>query len=422
MNRIHRRTFLQGVGATAAVSLVGVPSLALGAAKKVVIVGGGTGGATAAQYLRKYDPSIEVTLIEPNKEYYTCYFSNLVVGGVRKLESIKQSYEGLAKRGVKVVHDTVTAIDGAAKQVVTASGQKFPYDRCIVAPGIDVVHEGIAGYSAALEKEIPHAWKAGEQTAILAKQLQEMKDGGVVVMVAPPNPYRCPPGPYERACMIAYYLKRHKPKSKLIILDPKDKFSKQGLFTAAWKKHYDGMIERLGPDMAGSKFALDPKTRTVKCDAGEFKADVLNLIPPQRAGKIAQVANLTDDKGWCPVDMHTFESKLVPGVHVIGDAAIAGAMPKSGYAANSQGKVCAMAVVMLLNGKNPVDPAYTNTCYSFVTADQAVSVAAIYELQEGKIVEKTSGLTPANASEAILRREAEYAESWYRNIVADIFG
>jgi len=422
MFRMHRRTFLQAVGSSAAASLVGAPSLVLGAAKKVVIVGGGTGGATTAQYLRKYDPSIEVTLIEPNHHYYTCYFSNLVVGGLRQLDSLKHSYDGLAKRGVKVVHDTVTAIDGAAKQVITAGGQKFAFDRCIVAPGIDLNYEGIEGYSQALEKDIPHAWKAGEQTAILAKQLQEMKDGGTVVMVAPPNPYRCPPGPYERACLIANYLKQHKPKSKLIILDPKDKFSKQGLFTAAWKKHYSGILEWLGPEMAGTKFSVDAKSKTVKCAGGEFKADVLNLIPPQRAGAIAKAANLTDDKGWCPVNPHTFESTLVPGVHVIGDAAIAGAMPKSAYAANSQGKVCAMAVVMLLNGKNPVDPAYTNTCYSFVTADQAVSVAAIYELKEGKIVEKTSGLTPGDASEAVLRREAEYAESWYRNTVTDIFG
>lgn len=422
MNRMHRRTFLQGLGAAAAVGVVGAPSLALGAAKKVVIVGGGAGGATAAQYLRRYDPSIEVTLIEPNKEYYTCFFSNLVVGGLRPLESIRHTYEGLAKRGVKVVHDTVTAIDGAAKTVVTAGGQKFSYDRCIVSPGIHLVYEGIEGYSKEAEKTIPHAWKAGEQTAILAKQLQEMKDGGLVVMVAPPNPYRCPPGPYERACLIANYLKQHKPKSKLIILDPKDKFSKQGLFTAAWQKHYSGIIERLGPDMAGTKFKVDVASKTVKSDAGEFKADVLNLIPPQKAGKIAQDANLTDDKGWCPVNQHTFESKLVPGVHVIGDAAIAGAMPKSAYAANSQAKVCAMAVALLLNGKDPLTPAYTNTCYSYVTGDQAVSVAGIYELVDGAIKEKAGGLTPADAPEAILRREAAYAESWYRNITTEMFG
>lgn len=422
MNRMDRRTFLQGLGATVAVGAVGAPSLALGAAKKVVIVGGGTGGATAAHYLRRYDPSIEVTLIEPNKEYYTCFFSNLVIGGLRPLESIRHTYDGLAKRGVKVVHDTVTAIDGAAKQVVTAGGQKFAFDRCIVSPGIELVYGGVEGYSQEAEKAIPHAWKAGEQTAILAKQLQEMPDGGLVVMVAPPNPFRCPPGPYERASLIANYLKQHKPKSKLVILDPKEKFSKQGLFTAAWKKHYSGIIERLGPDFAGTKFTVDVKTKTVKCDAGEFKADVLNVIPPQRAGKIAQVASLTDEKGWCPVDQHTFESKLVPGVHVIGDASIAGKMPKSGYAANSQAKVCAMAVALLLNGKDPLKPAYTNTCYSFVAPDQAVSVAAVYELKDGTIAPVASGLTPADAPEAILRREAEYAKSWYNNITTDMFG
>ncbi|MCX7945915.1 MAG: FCSD flavin-binding domain-containing protein [Hydrogenophilus sp.] len=422
MVQIHRRTFLQGVGVTAAVGVLGAPSLALGAAKKVVIVGGGTGGATAAQYLRRYDPTIEVTLIDTSKEYYTCYFSNLVIAGLRDLKSIRQTHEGLSKRGVKIVHDMVTAIDGGAKQVVTASGQKFPFDRCIVAPGIDLVYGAVEGYTAELEEKIPHAWKAGSQTDLLAKQIKEMKPGGVVVMIAPPNPYRCPPGPYERACMIAHYLKQNKPGSKVVIIDPKDKFSKQGLFTAAWKKHYDGIVEWLGSDKVGTKFAIDPTTLTVKTQAGEIKADVLNVIPPQRAGKVAQASNLVDDKGWCPVNPATFESTLVPGVHVIGDAAIAGAMPKSGYAANSQGKVCAMAVALLLNGKQPVQPAYTNTCYSFITPDQAVSVAAIYELKEGKIVEKVGGLTPADASDEVLRREGQYAESWYRNIVVDCFG
>ncbi len=421
MNRMHRRTFLQGMGAAAAVGALGAPAIALGAAKKVVIVGGGVGGTTAAQYLRRYDPSIEITLIEPNKEYYTCFFSNLVVGGLREMKALRHEYGALAKKGIKVVHDTVTAIDGAAKTVVTASGQKFPFDRCIVSPGIELKYGAIPGYSKDAETKAPHAWKAGPQTELLAKQLKDMKDGGVVVMVAPPNPFRCPPGPYERACLIGNFLKQHKPKSKLIILDPKDKFSKQGLFMAAWKKHYEGIVEWIGPDKGGKTLEVDVNTLTVKTEGGAVKADVLNFIPPQSAGKIALDSGLADDKGWCPVNPQTFESKLVPGVHVIGDASIAGAMPKSGYAANTQAKVCAAAVALLLNGKDPITPAFTNTCYSFITADLAISVAAVYELKDGAIVEKTGGLTPANASDDILRREAVYAESWYRNITTDMF-
>jgi sulfide dehydrogenase [flavocytochrome c] flavoprotein chain len=316
--KISRRGFIQTTGAAAAVSMLGLPHVAQAAGKKVVVVGGGTGGATAAKYIRMMDPSIEVTLIEANKDYHTCYMSNEVLSGDRTLDSIKFGYDGLAKHGVKVVNDTVTGIDAAAKKVTTAGGQSFDFDRCIVSPGVDFKWDAIEGYSEAASETIPHAWKAGPQTALLRKQLEEMPDGGTVVIAAPKDPFRCPPGPYERASQIAMYLSQHKPKSKVIILDAKSKFSKQGLFVAAWKKFYGyetdkALIEWRGEAQEAQVVKVDVATKTVTTKFGdEIKADVLNIIPEQKAGKIAFDAGLVNDKGWCPVDLRSFESSLHP--------------------------------------------------------------------------------------------------------------
>jgi len=422
--KMNRRDFVKAAGAATAVGLVGVPHIAFGAAKKVVIVGGGTGGATAAKYIKRLDSSIDVTVVEPNEVYYTCYFSNEVLSGERPIESIQVNYDGLKAHGINMVFDSATAIDAEKKVVKTAGGKDLPFDRCIVAPGIELLYDKIEGYSAEAAEKVPHAWKAGDQTRILRGQLEAMADGGTVVIVAPPNPFRCPPGPYERASQIALYLKQHKPKSKVLILDAKQKFSKQGLFTQAWEKFFPGMIEwRPGPDAAVVK--VDAAGMTAETSFGdEIKADVLNVIPPQRAGEIAQVSGLADDSGWCPVDQKTFESKLHPGIHVIGDASIAGAMPKSGYAANSQGKVCAAAVVALLNEGEVGVPSYVNTCYSIAGPEWGISVAAVYKLgADGVItsVPNSGGLTPMDASEEMHKREVEYAHSWYKNIVHDIF-
>jgi sulfide dehydrogenase [flavocytochrome c] flavoprotein subunit len=428
--KMNRRDFVKAAGAATAVGLAGVPHIALGNAKKVVVIGGGTAGGTAAKYLKRLDSSIDVTIVEPNEHYYTCYFSNEVIGGERELDSIKVGYDGLKAHGVNFVKDSAAGIDGEKKVVKTAGGQEVPFDRCIVAPGIELMYDKIDGYSEEASQAIPHAWKAGEQTSILRKQLEDMQDGGTVVIAAPPNPFRCPPGPYERASLIAHYLQQHKPKSKVIILDAKQKFSKQGLFTQAWEKFYgygteNSLIEwRPAPD--GNVVSVEPETRkmTIGELEEEMSADVLNIIPPQRAGTIAQASNLADDSGWCPVDQKTFESTLVPGVHVIGDACIAGKMPKSGYAANSQGKVCAAAVVAMLNEGEIGVPSYVNTCYSIPAPDWGISVAAVYKLgADGKIVgvEGSGGLTPMDASEEAHRREVEYAYSWYDNIVEDIF-
>lgn len=427
---ISRRKFVQGVGVATAAGALGAPSLVLGASKKVVIVGGGTAGGTAARYLKLADESIDVTVIEPNKDYYTCYLSNEVIGGNRDIDSIKFGYDGLKAAGVNIVHDMVTGIDADAKKVTTKGGESFDYDRCIVAPGISFNYDSIEGYDAEVAEKIPHAWKAGTQTTTLRSQLEAMKDGGTVVLAPPPNPFRCPPGPYERASQIADYLKREKPKSKIIILDPKPKFSKMGLFTQGWKDLYgyetdNSMIEWHGEAEEAGVVKVDAGANSVTTAFGEeVKGDVLNVIPAQKAGKIAADAGLTDDKGWCPIALDTFESTIHKNIHVLGDAAIAKGLPKSGYAANSEAKVCAAAIAALLNGKEPGTPSYVNTCYSVVGKDYGISVAAVYRLAKdgSSIVKVAGGLTPMDASAEQRKREVAYAHSWLNNITADIFG
>lgn len=422
--KMNRRDFVKAASAATAVGLIGAPQLAFGAAKKVVVVGGGTAGATCAKYLKRLDSSLDVTVVEPNETYYTCYFSNEVLAGERTLESLRVGYDGLKAHGINMVFDAATLIDGDKKVVKTAGGKELAYDRCVVAPGIELLYDKIEGYSEEAANKLPHAWKAGEQTTLLRGQLEAMPDGGTVVIVAPANPYRCPPGPYERASQIGLYLKAHKPKSKIVILDAKSKFSKQGLFTQAWEKFFPGMVEwRPGPDNAVVK--VDVGSVTAETSFGEeVKADVLNVIPPQRAGAIAQVSGLADDSGWCPIDGKTFESKKVKGVHVIGDACIAGDMPKSAYAANTQAKVCAAAVEALLNEGTVGVPSYLNTCYSVAGPDWGISVAGVYKLAaDGKISEVpgSGGVTPMDASPDAHKREVEYAHSWFKNIIEDSF-
>ncbi len=434
MANFTRRNFLKASGAAGAVGLAGLPSLSFAAKhmkKKVVVVGGGIGGTTTAKYLKMADPSIDVTVIEPKAKYHTCFMSNEVIGGDRKLDSIGFGYEGLKKHGVNVVSESVTGIDANARTVTTSGGNKFSYDRCVVAPGIDFKWETVEGLDANVAKDIPHAWQAGPQTATLRAQLEAMHDGGTVVIAPPPNPFRCPPGPYERASLIASYLQKHKPKSKVLILDAKQKFSKQGLFMQGWKALYgydtpNSLIEwRPGPDSRVVK--VDAKTRTVTTEFGDVvKADVLNIIPAQKAGAIAFGAGLTGDSDWCAVNKTTFESKVVPNIHVLGDASVATAMPKSGYSANSQAKVCAAAIVAMLNGMEPGTPSYINTCYSIVGDDWGISVAAVYRYNAEKDaiagVAGAGGLTPMDASPEHRRREVGYAHSWFNNITNDIFG
>ncbi|MCW8930611.1 MAG: NAD(P)/FAD-dependent oxidoreductase, partial [Gammaproteobacteria bacterium] len=376
------------------------------------------------------DPAVEVTIVEPNANYFTCFMSNEVISGERPLESIKFGYKNLESMGIKVVQDYASNIDAKKKHVVTKKNGNIAYDRCIVSPGVDFKWEMIEGYDAKVAaNQVPHAWKAGPQTALLRKQLEAMKDGGTVIIAPPPNPFRCPPGPYERASQIAHYLKNNKPKSKILILDAKDKFSKQGLFTQGWKKHYgfgtdNSLIEWVKGAEGGIIEGVNAKTNTIIGSVDEHKGDVLNVIPAQKAGKIAFNAGLVNDKGWCPVNQQTFESTMHKDVYVIGDSSVASPLPKSGYSANSEAKVCASAVVASLHGKPAGIPTLVNTCYSLITPDDGISVAMVYNFDGKKIqkVKGSGGLTPMDSSEAMRKREARYAHSWFNNITADIFG
>jgi sulfide dehydrogenase [flavocytochrome c] flavoprotein chain len=428
---ISRRHFLKALGIGGAASALAACAQMPGERTRgahVVVVGGGSGGATAAKYLRRFDPDLRVTLVEPSATYHTCYGSNWVLGGLRQMDDIVQTYGTLRDiHGVNVIQDTVTGIDAGARKVTLAGGQTLDYDRLVVSPGIDFDWEAAAhGTSANTVEQIPHAWKAGPQTEILRRQLEAMPDGGVFVMVAPPNPFRCPPGPYERASMVAHYFKTHKPRSKVLILDVKEGFSKQGLFMAGWRENYGDMIEWVSANDGGMVESINPTQKIAVSDGGlnRFNADVLNFIPPQKAGQIAHDAGLTNESGWCPVNQVTFESSIHPGIHVIGDASIAGAMPKSGHSANSQGKLVAAAIVNTLKGRDPVAPSMVNTCYSLITPDWGISVAAVYRFDDGSIkgVGGSGGVSPADADRNFRMLEANYTRGWYDSITTDIWG
>lgn len=429
MSNLTRRNFIKLAAGVAAASVANCSTFPVATNKKqqVVVVGGGAGGATAAKYIRQTEPSIEVTLIEQNEYYYTCFMSNEVLSGHRSIDSIKFNYDGLRKHGVKIVHSLATGIDPSAKKVTTQSGDTFHYDRLIVSPGIDFKWDAIEGYNEGVVEHMPHVWKAGSQAVTLRKQLEAMKDGGSVIITVPPKPFRCPPGPYERASQIAHYLKHQKPKSKILILDANKKFAKQRLFIQGWEKFYgydtdNSMIERRKYQL----LRVDAKKMAVY--TGEFGdkyvADVINVIPPQTAGKIAFIGGLVNKTGWCPVNHKTFESTLQKDIHVIGDACLASPMPKSAYAANSQAKVCAIAVVKALQGEEMGTPSYSNTCYSIIGKDHGISVTAVYSLEGGKInfVKGAGGLSPMDASAEDRRREVFYAHSWFKNITHDMFG
>lgn len=435
MSSVSRRNFIRlaaGAGATTALALAGckTPTESGKAGGHVVVVGGGFGGATCARYIKKFDPSVKVTLIETNEVYHTCPGSNWVLGGLKTMDNIAHGFGRIEAEGVDVVHDWVQSVDAQARKISLKNGGSMSYDRLVLSPGIDFRYDTIEGYDAQASGMVPHAWKAGQQTEILHRQLQAMPNGGTFVLTAPPNPFRCPPGPYERVSMIAHYFKTEKPRSKIIILDSKPKFSKQGLFTAGWSAFYgfgtdDSMIEWVpAPDGAVTRVDAKKKIAYAGGDSGfeqEFQADVLNVIPAQKAGAIAHAAGVADDSGWCPVDHRSFESKIHKNVHVIGDSSIASPLPKSGYAANSEAKVCAAAIVNLLQGKAPDEPTYVNTCYSLVTPDYGISVAMVYDNVDGKVakVKGSGGLTPKDGDNAL---EAVYTQNWYDNITNDIWG
>ena len=422
--RLTRREFVKWIAASSgAAAVAGCAGMGGPSAGRVVVIGGGYGGATASRYLKLWAPDIDVTMVERNDTFVSCPISNLVLGGNTQMSTITMGYDGLRSRGVNVVRDEVVAVDAGARQVRLASGKTLAYDRVIVSPGIDFMYDSIPGLkSADAQNRVLHAWKAGPQTVALRKQLEAMRDGGVFVFQFPMSPYRCPPGPYERVCQVADYFKRAKPKSKIIVLDANpDIVSKKGLFLASWNGLYKGMIEyRPNSELAD----VDVKGMAVKLTFDSVKGDVLNVVPPHGAGTIARQAGLiTANQRWCGIDWLTCESVAVKGIHVLGDATLsAPGMPKSASMANQHGKICAAAVIALLKGE-PVhpEPAVMNTCYSFVDGRSAMHVTSIHQYDKGK---KT--LTPVKGaggvSQAASAIEGAYAWGWARNIWADALG
>ena len=420
---MNRRKLLGIAAAGAAASLIHAPAVAQ-ASPRVVIVGGGFAGATLARTLKKADPRVSITLVESSRTFTACPFSNAVIAGLRDLEAQQFGYDKIVGEGVTLAFETATAVDVGARTVTLAGGVTLAYDRLVLAPGIDIRWNALPGYDQAAAQRIPHAWKAGEQTMLLRRQLEAMEDGGVVIISAPANPFRCPPGPYERASLIAYYLKTRKPRSKVIVLDAKDQFSKQKLFVNAWKELYPDHLEWVSLSQGGNVTSVDVAAKTLHTDFGAHKGDVVNVIPPQRAGHVAEVAGVADRSGWCPIDPVTFESKLQPNIHVLGDAAIAGGMPKSAFAANAQGKVCAFALAKLLEGAAAGETKLINTCYSLVAPDYGISVAGVYRPANGTFadVEGSGGVSPLKAPREIRTLEADLANDWFGTITTEVFG
>ena len=415
-----RREFARGFAATAALALP-CPSFAQSAAR-VVVIGGGFGGASCARALRRIDPKLQVTLIEPNRNFVACPFSNEVIAGLRDIEAQQFTYDSIAAEGVTLVAQTAVKVDAHARTVGLADGTSLPYDRLVLSPGINLRFDALPGYDEAAASKMPHAWIAGEQTLLLRRQLEAMDDGGLVVLAVPAAPLRCPPAPYERASLIAHYLKTRKPRSKVLILDAKDGFSQQRLFEQAWQELYPGMIERIALSQGGRVTSVDPATNTIVTDFGNYTADVANVIPPQKAGRIADIAGAADHTGWCPIDPLTFASKLVPDVHVIGDACIAGGIPKSASAANAEAKACAVAVVSLLAGKSPEPPRLTGACFSTVAPGYAFSQSGVYQPKDDMFAEIEANNSPVDAPREVRQREADNAQAWFKTITVDAFG
>jgi sulfide dehydrogenase [flavocytochrome c] flavoprotein chain len=417
-----RRNVVRGIAASAASLTFPCPSIADSAAR-IAVIGGGFGGASCARALKRIDSKLQVTLIEPNRTFVACPFSNEVIAGLRGLEAQQFTYDRIVAEGVTVIAQAAARIDPQARVVGLADGQSLAYDRLVLAPGIDLRFDALPGYDEEAAAKMPHAWKAGEQTALLRRQIEAMDDGGLVVLAVPAAPLRCPPAPYERASLIAHYLKTRKPRSKVIILDAKDAIPQQRLFENAWKELYPGMIERVSLSQGGRVTSVDPATNTIVTDFGNYPAQVANVIPPQKAGRIAEIAGAVDNTGWCPIDPVTFASKLVSNIHIIGDACMAGGIPKSASAASAQGKACAAAVTNLISGVPPAIPRLVGACYNTVAPGYAFSLSGIYQPKDGMFAEIEGGATsPVDAPREVRMREAENAQSWYKTITVEAFG
>jgi sulfide dehydrogenase [flavocytochrome c] flavoprotein subunit len=418
---LNRRVFLGTAGA----AMLAAPMLrAAGHGKpKVLVIGGGAGGATCARYLAKdSDGALDVTLVEPTRTYYTCFFSNLYLGGFREYESLGHSYGKLASEyGINVIHDWATGVDRDAKTVTLAGGSTLSYDVLVLSPGIDFVEGSVPGWDITAQNAMPHAYKGGSQTQLLKAQIEAMPEGGVFAMVAPPNPYRCPPGPYERISMVAHHLKTNNPTAKILVVDPKEKFSKQGLFEEGWQAHYAGMVTRIGPDFGGDNVEVRPDAMEVVIDGEVNKVDVCNVIPAQKAGLICAAAGLTDGN-WAPVAPDTMQSRMDENVYILGDASAQGDMPKSGFSANSQAKVAANAIRGALTGSRVFPARYSNTCWSLIAPEDGVKVGASYEPTPEKIASVSSFISQTGEDAALRKTTYEESLGWYAGITADMFG
>ncbi|MEO1319596.1 MAG: FAD-dependent oxidoreductase, partial [Pseudomonadota bacterium] len=396
----------------AALAAIGVAGCATrrGTQPRVIIVGGGFGGASCARALRDADPNIDITLVEPNRRYLACPLSNLVIGGWRRLEQQAFSYAALEARGIRVLATRATDVDPVAKRVTMATGGVLDYDRLVMSPGVDLDFKGLPGYDAVAAQRMPHAWSAGAQTLLLRRQLEAMPEGGTFAIVAPDNPYRCPPGPYERASVVAHYLSEAKPRSKVLILDAKDRFSKQSLFLADWRQRYGDQVTWQGRSDGARVVRVNADAGLVETEFDTVRADVTNVIPPQRAARIASRAGVTDASGWCPVDAASFASTQQHDIHVLGDAAIANAMPKSAFSAQAQGRLVAAQILLFFNGLPPVSTKLVNTCYSYLAPDSAVSIADVFRA-EGQRWPAVAVLNHLSAASASPRRSSRVATS-----------
>ena len=423
-----RRRFMTGAAGLATVALNGFPRPALAQARpKIVIVGGGPGGLSVARHLADTrGKTFDITLVEPQATYTTCFYSNLYLGGFQALDVLQYGYDAVAAEPtITLARDRVVAINRFARRVTLAGGAVVHYDRLVLAPGIELDYDSVPGWSREAEERMPHAWKAGPQTELLKRQIDAVPDGGLVVMIAPPNPYRCPPGPYERVSMIAHALKSAgKTQARIVILDPKDKFSKQPLFQKGWERHYPGTIEWLPPMIHGGIKRVDPAGMTVETDFETYRnADLVNVIPRQTAGRVAIEAGLAGDDGFCPIDPYGMRSKNDPRVFVLGDAAIANDMPKSAYAANSQARAVAQVLTAeLFGGDTRRGIYYRNRCWSLIGPDDSVFVGGEYQPTRDKILQTTSDISGLDDSAETRRANYEQSGNWYARLTAEMFG
>lgn len=421
---LSRRQFAIGTMAAITAPTMAMPAIGQKRFPHVVVIGGGVGGATLARYLANTAPGeLVITIVEPNPTYRTCFFQNLQMVGLHGNVSTEHNYRALQSDfGINVVQDRATRVDRAARQLILASGLAIPYDRLVVSPGIDFQSGAIAGYDEAAQKIMPHAWRWDQKIEMIAERVRAMPQGGVFAITAPPLPYRCPPGPYERASMIAYLLRSANPRAKILVIDAKEKFPKQNLFQQAWKRHYGEMISWIPASTHGGVIAVDAQAGQIRCEFESYKVDAACIVPPQRAGAIAFAAEIVDSGGWCPIKAATMQSTLDPNIHVIGDATRAAAMPKSAESAANQARIAADAICAALTTQTPYNPRIANTCWSLVGPNDGVKVGGTF-MPDGDKFKSTSSYISTTTDHPTVR-EVTYRESidWYRFVTNNMFG